>query len=66
MVKEVLDQKELIRYNRQLRIPEFGEAGQKRLKRSHVLIAGIGGLGHATITRFLKSSKQALSSKGRK
>jgi len=50
MVKEVLDQKELIRYNRQLRIPEFGEAGQKRLKRSHVLIAGIGGLGCASAT----------------
>jgi len=48
MVREVLDQRELIRYNRQLRIPEFGEAGQKRLKSSHVLIAGIGGLGCAS------------------
>jgi len=50
MVKEVLDQKELIRYNRQLKIPEIGEAGQKRLKGSHVLIAGIGGLGCASAT----------------
>jgi len=46
----VLDQGELVRYNRQLRIPEFGEAGQKRLKSSHVLIAGIGGLGCASAT----------------
>jgi len=50
MVREVLDQRELIRYNRQLRIPEFGEAGQERLKRSHILIAGIGGLGCASAT----------------
>ena len=50
MVREVLDQRELIRYNRQLRIPEFGEAGQERLKCSHVLIAGIGGLGCASAT----------------
>jgi adenylyltransferase/sulfurtransferase len=50
MVREVLDQRELIRYNRQLRIPEFGEGGQKRLKNSHVLIAGIGGLGCASAT----------------
>jgi molybdopterin/thiamine biosynthesis adenylyltransferase len=46
----VLDQKELIRYNRQLRIPEFGEVGQTRLKGSHVLIVGIGGLGCASAT----------------
>jgi adenylyltransferase/sulfurtransferase len=50
MVREVLDQRELIRYNRQLRIPEFGEEGQERLKNSHVLIAGIGGLGCASAT----------------
>jgi adenylyltransferase/sulfurtransferase len=46
----LLDQRELIRYNRQLRIPEFGEAGQKLIKGSHVLIAGIGGLGCASAT----------------
>jgi molybdopterin/thiamine biosynthesis adenylyltransferase len=26
-------------------MPDFGEEGQKRLKRSHVLVAGVGGLG---------------------
>lgn len=46
----MLHQRELIRYNRQLRIPEFGEAGQKLIKGSHVLIAGIGGLGCASAT----------------
>ena len=44
----MLDQRELIRYNRQLKIPEFGEEGQKKLKNSHVLITGIGGLGCAS------------------
>ena len=46
----MLDQRELTRYNRQLRIPEFGEVGQTRLKESHVLIAGIGGLGCVAAT----------------
>jgi len=46
----LLDPRETVRYDRQLRIPEFGEEGQKRLKRSHVLIAGIGGLGCASAT----------------
>lgn len=41
----VLDHKELSRYNRQLRIPDIGEEGQKKLKGSHVVIAGIGGAG---------------------
>jgi molybdopterin/thiamine biosynthesis adenylyltransferase len=46
----VLDQSERVRYNRQLIIPEFGEEGQRRLKNSHVLITGIGGLGCASAT----------------
>ena len=46
----MLDQKELIRYDRQLRIPEFGKEGQERLKSSHALIAGIGGLGCVSAT----------------
>jgi adenylyltransferase/sulfurtransferase len=50
MDREVLDQKELTRYNRQIRMPEIGEEGQKRLGRSHVLIAGVGGLGCASAT----------------
>ena len=45
-----MDQKELIRYNRQLLIPEFGEEGQKKLKGSHVIITGVGGLGCVSAT----------------
>jgi len=33
------------RYDRQLRIPEVGEAGQARLRQAKILIAGAGGLG---------------------
>lgn len=46
--REGLSRDELIRYHRQIIIPEFGEEGQKRLKTAHVLIAGIGGLGCAS------------------
>ena len=41
----MLDQSELTRYNRQLIIPDFGEEGQEKLKDSHVIIVGVGGLG---------------------
>jgi adenylyltransferase/sulfurtransferase len=40
-----LSERERIRYDRQLMMPELGERGQKRLKRSKVLVAGAGGLG---------------------
>ena len=46
----MLEQSELIRYHRQLIIPEFGEEGQRKLKASHVVITGIGGLGCASAT----------------
>jgi molybdopterin/thiamine biosynthesis adenylyltransferase len=46
----MLEQNELIRYNRQLIIPDFGEEGQRKLKDSHVVITGIGGLGCASAT----------------
>jgi molybdopterin-synthase adenylyltransferase len=40
-----LSENELLRYGRQIMMPEIGEEGQKRLKNAHVLIAGAGGLG---------------------
>jgi molybdopterin/thiamine biosynthesis adenylyltransferase len=46
----MLDQSELIRYNRQLKIPDFGEEGQRKLKNSHAVIIGMGGLGCASAT----------------
>jgi molybdopterin/thiamine biosynthesis adenylyltransferase len=48
--KDWLNPDERIRYSRQLKIPEFGEEGQKKLRGSHVLIAGVGGLGCASAT----------------
>jgi len=46
----MLDQSELLRYNRQLIIPDFGEEGQGKLKDSHAVIVGVGGLGCASAT----------------
>ena len=40
-----LDPDELLRYSRHIRLTEVGEAGQRRLKQSGVLIVGAGGLG---------------------
>ena len=40
-----LTREELLRYNRQIIIPEIGEEGQRKLKEAKVFIAGIGGLG---------------------
>lgn len=36
---------EMLRYGKQLAIPEVGEAGQRRLKAAKVLVVGAGGLG---------------------
>lgn len=41
----MLTEKERIRYARQLMMPHIGEEGQRKLKHSHVLVAGLGGLG---------------------
>ena len=46
----MLNQSELTRYNRQLKIPDFGEESQKKLIDSHIAIVGIGGLGCASAT----------------
>ncbi len=40
-----LNEMELIRYDRQIRISGFGIEGQVKLKKSRVLVAGLGGLG---------------------
>jgi molybdopterin/thiamine biosynthesis adenylyltransferase len=41
---------ELVRYERQIIIPEWGERGQERLKESKVVVAGAGGLGSAILS----------------
>jgi len=41
----VLTNNDLVRYQRQILYAGFGKEGQERLKRSHVVVAGLGGLG---------------------
>lgn len=45
MAGEILTQRELRRYSKQIMIPEIGTAGQEKLKKSKVLVVGAGGLG---------------------
>lgn len=51
----MLSQDEQSRYTRQIMIPEIGEAGQEKLKKSKALIAGVGGLG-SPIALYLASA----------
>eukprot|EP00040_Diaphanoeca_grandis_P003071 m.23658 g.23658 ORF g.23658 m.23658 type:complete len:462 (+) comp14299_c0_seq2:273-1658(+) len=44
-VRESLDNEEILRYSRQMILPEVGLAGQLKLKNTSVLIIGAGGLG---------------------
>jgi len=43
--RHMLTKNDLTRYERQILYTGFGENGQKRLKQSHVVVAGLGGLG---------------------
>jgi len=45
-----LTEYELERYDRQIRIPDFGVGGQEKLKETCVLVAGAGGLGFPIAT----------------
>lgn len=45
-----LTEKDLIRYQRQILYTGFGEEGQYKLRRSHVMVAGVGGLGSPVST----------------
>lgn len=41
----MLTRDDMLRYDRQIRLPEIGEEGQKKLSRKSILIVGLGGLG---------------------
>ena len=41
----MLTRDDMHRYDRQIRLPEIGEIGQKKLSRKSILIVGLGGLG---------------------
>ncbi|MCX6291074.1 MAG: HesA/MoeB/ThiF family protein [Bacteroidetes bacterium] len=41
----MLDKKEILRYSKQLLLPEIGMKGQEKLKQTRVLVVGAGGLG---------------------
>ena len=42
---KMIEREELLRYSRQLNLPDVGENGQRRLKNARVLCIGAGGLG---------------------
>lgn len=54
-LETVLSKEEIFRYNRQMLLPEVGEAGQERLKNTSVLVIGAGGLG-APILLYLAAA----------
>ncbi|MFP3975722.1 MAG: HesA/MoeB/ThiF family protein [Dehalococcoidia bacterium] len=45
MEDAILSENDLTRYSRQIMVPDFGEEGQRKLKRAHAVVAGVGGLG---------------------
>ena len=45
----MISKRELARYERQILIPEWTKAGQQKLKKAKVVVAGVGGLGSAVL-----------------
>jgi hypothetical protein len=57
----MLSREEEERYDRQLRIGDFGKAGQEKLKSSKVFISGLGGLGSIGFHDIRKLYKEDFS-----
>jgi len=55
MTEPILSHEEIIRYSRQLILPEIGAEGQQRLKAARVLCVGAGGLG-APLSLYLAAA----------
>jgi len=51
-----VDDQQLLRYSRQILLPQIDIAGQQRLLDSRVLIVGLGGLGAPVCTRILAAA----------
>jgi molybdopterin/thiamine biosynthesis adenylyltransferase len=65
-VREVSDlnsltQRDVERYDRQMLIGEWGRAGQAKLKRAGVVVAGVGGLGCSAAVCALRGSVEFVS-----
>jgi len=53
--RSVLSNQEIRRYKKQILVPDFGEAGQEKLKKSRVIVIGAGGMGTAAL-QYLASA----------
>lgn len=50
-----MDDNQLLRYSRQIMLPQVGIAGQQKLRDASVLIIGLGGLG-SPVAMYLAST----------
>ena len=55
MTSEILTNREMRRYENQVRLPEIGIEGQEKIKQARVVVVGTGGIG-TTIMQHLVSS----------
>jgi molybdopterin/thiamine biosynthesis adenylyltransferase len=50
-----MDDIQLLRYSRQILLPQIGVEGQQKLLAAHVLVIGVGGLGSPVATYLAAS-----------